>query len=99
MKHNAGCSDMSDQMLKVVVRKRQEQGDGVVVLDLRDPSGNPLPAFEAGAHVDIHVKTGLVRQYSLCGNPANAGVYRLGVLKDPASRGGSLAVHEFLHEG
>lgn len=90
---------MSDQMLKVVVRKREEQGDGVVVLDLTDPAGHPLPAFEAGAHVDIHVKTGLVRQYSLCGNPANSDVYRLGVLKDPASRGGSLAVHEYLHEG
>jgi len=90
---------MSDQLLKVVVRKREEQGDGVVVLDLSDPSGQPLPAFEAGAHVDIHVKTGLVRQYSLCGDPANAGVYRLGVLKDPASRGGSLAVHECLLEG
>jgi ferredoxin-NADP reductase len=90
---------MSEQMLKVVVRKREEQGDGVVILDLSDPSGQPLPAFEAGAHVDIHVKTGLVRQYSLCGNPAETSVYRLGVLKDPASRGGSLAVHEYLHEG
>jgi vanillate O-demethylase ferredoxin subunit len=90
---------MSEQMLKVVVRKREEQGDGVAILDLSDPSGQPLPAFEAGAHIDIHVKTGLVRQYSLCGNPTNTGVYRLGVLKDPASRGGSLAVHEYLHEG
>lgn len=90
---------MSEQMLNVVVLKREEQGDGVVILDLSDPSGRPLPAFEAGAHVDIHVRTGLVRQYSLCGNPTNTNVYRLGVLKDPASRGGSLAVHEYLHEG
>lgn len=90
---------MSDQLLKVVVRKREEQGEGVVVLDLSDPAGQPLPAFEAGAHVDIHLKTGLVRQYSLCGDPANADGYRLGVLKDPASRGGSVAVHELLQEG
>lgn len=90
---------MSDQLLKVVVRKREEQGEGVVVLDLSDPAGQPLPAFEAGAHVDIHLKAGLVRQYSLCGDPANAGAYRLGVLKDPASRGGSVAVHELLQEG
>jgi vanillate O-demethylase ferredoxin subunit len=82
-----------------IPRLREEQGDGVVVLDLSDPSGHPLPAFEAGAHVDIHVKAGLVRQYSLCGDPANADVYRLVVLKDPASRGGSLAVHEYLLEG
>lgn len=90
---------MSDQLLKVVVRKREEQGEGVVVLDLGDPSGQALPAFEAGAHVDIHLKAGLVRQYSLCGDPANAGAYRLGVLKDPASRGGSLAVHELMQVG
>lgn len=96
---NSGQSDMSDQLLKVVVRKREEQGEGVVVLDLGDASGQPLPAFEAGAHVDIHLKAGLVRQYSLCGDPANASAYRLGVLKDPASRGGSMAVHELLQEG
>lgn len=86
-------------LLKVVVQKRQEQGQGVVVLDLADPDGQALPAFEAGAHVDIHLQAGLVRQYSLCGDPANSRVYRLGVLKDPGSRGGSLAVHEQLLEG
>ncbi|MBS7661609.1 oxidoreductase [Pseudomonas lalucatii] len=90
---------MSEQVLNLVVRKRVEQGEGVVILDLADPAGKPLPAFEAGAHVDIHLKAGLVRQYSLCGDPANAAVYRLGVLRDPASRGGSVAVHEQLTEG
>ena len=90
---------MSEQILNVVVRKRHEQGAGVVVLDLSDPAGLPLPAFEAGAHVDIHLGGGLVRQYSLCSNPADRQVYRLGVLKDPASRGGSVAVHEQLLEG
>ncbi|CAD5106221.1 PDR/VanB family oxidoreductase [Zestomonas carbonaria] len=90
---------MSEQLLNLVVRKREEQGEGVVILDLADPTGKPLPTFEAGAHVDIHVKPGLVRQYSLCGDPANVAVYRLGVLKDPASRGGSVAVHELLQEG
>ncbi|MCT8965223.1 PDR/VanB family oxidoreductase [Pseudomonas veronii] len=90
---------MSEQLLNVVVRKRVEQGEGVVVFDLVDPLGKSLPVFEAGAHVDIHLKPGLVRQYSLCGNPADASAYRLGVLKDPASRGGSVAVHELLFEG
>lgn len=90
---------MTEELLKVVVRKRQMQGEAVVVLDLARPGGEPLPAFEAGAHVDLHVAPGLVRQYSLCGDPADASVYRLGVLLDPASRGGSSAVHEHLHEG
>lgn len=90
---------MSEQLMKVVVRKREEQGCGVVVLELADPQGRRLPEFEAGAHVDLHIAPGLVRQYSLCGDPADLTHYRLGVLKDPASRGGSVAVYDSLHEG
>ncbi|RAS21406.1 MULTISPECIES: PDR/VanB family oxidoreductase [unclassified Pseudomonas] len=90
---------MNEQLLNVVVRKREIQGADVVVLDLGRADGAALPAFEAGAHVDIHVAPGLVRQYSLCSDPADATVYRLGVLKDPASRGGSVSVHDSLLEG
>lgn len=90
---------MNEELLNVVVRKRELQGDGVVVLDLIRADGSLLPAFDAGAHVDIHIAPGLVRQYSLCGNPGDASTYRLGVLKDPASRGGSVGVHDTLVEG
>lgn len=87
---------MTEELLKVSVHKRRLQGDDVVVLDLIPVGSGTLPAFEAGAHVDIHVAPGLVRQYSLCSDPADQTVYRLGVLRDPASRGGSLKVHELL---
>jgi len=90
---------MNTQLLDVIVHRRQVQGDGVVVLDLGAADGSALPAFEAGAHVDIHIAPGLVRQYSLCSDPADVSRYRLGVLKDPASRGGSVGVHDTLHEG
>ncbi|MBD8573982.1 oxidoreductase [Pseudomonas syringae] len=90
---------MNEQLLNVVVSKRQVQGDGVVVLDLTRADGAPLPLFEAGAHVDIHIAPGLVRQYSLCSDPADVSLYRLGVLRDPASRGGSVGVHDTLLEG
>ncbi|MBA1274543.1 PDR/VanB family oxidoreductase [Stutzerimonas azotifigens] len=90
---------MTEELLKVQVHKRQLQGDGVVVLDLIPVGGTTLPAFEAGAHVDIHIAPGLVRQYSLCSDPADNATYRLGVLKDPASRGGSTGVHDKLLEG
>ena len=83
---NAGEPEMTEQLLKVVVHKRQLQGDGVVVLDLLPVGGTTLPAFEAGAHVDIHVAPAWC-QYSLCSDPADSSLYRLGVLKDPASRG------------
>jgi len=85
----SSASTITTDTLQVVVRRREVQGGAVVVLDLRSADDSPLPAFEAGAHIDVHVAEDLVRQYSLCGDPADAGRYRLGVLRDPASRGGS----------
>lgn len=90
---------MSEETIKVVVSRRQEQGHGVVVLDMVSANGGELPAFEAGAHVDLHLGEGLVRQYSLCGSPAERRTYRLGILQDPNSRGGSVAAHAHLREG
>lgn len=91
---------MSTQnLLDVVVRHRELQGHAVAVLELVDPDGAPLPAFTAGAHIDVHLPGGLVRPYSLCGDPRVRNAYRLGVLRDPASRGGSVAVHGELAEG
>ena len=88
-----------NETLDVVVRHRELQGSAVAVLDLALPSGSPLPAFTAGAHVEVHLPGGLVRAYSLCGNPADASAYRLGVLREPESRGGSAAVHQHLAAG
>ncbi|NDY93676.1 PDR/VanB family oxidoreductase [Ideonella livida] len=87
---------MNTELLDVVVRAPALQGQAVAVFELEDAAGRPLPAFSAGAHIDLHLPGGLVRPYSLCGNPADNRRYRLGVLKDPASRGGSQAVHQHL---
>ncbi|WP_186830708.1 ferredoxin reductase, partial [Mitsuaria sp. TWR114] len=61
--------------------------------------GGALPAFTAGAHVDVHLPGGLVRQYSLSNDPAETHRYVLGVLLEATSRGGSRAVHEQLMPG
>ena len=55
--------------------------------------GLPLPAFDAGAHVDFHLAGGLVRSYSLCNDPAERARYCFGVLREANSRGGSVAMH------
>ncbi|MBT2269960.1 oxidoreductase [Rhodococcus enclensis] len=69
----------------------------VVLLDVERADGEPLPEHSAGAHIDVQLDqwgTGrLVRQYSLCGVPGDRSRYRIAVLRDPASRGGSEAVH------
>ena len=83
----------------LVVRRRTTVAKGVVTLDLGDPEGADLPGWEPGAHVDLMLADGLVRQYSLCGDPGEPDVWRVGVLLDPNSRGGSRYVHDNLVDG
>ena len=90
---------MSDQLIDVIISKREDQADAVAVFELTAKDGADLPAFEAGAHIDVHVTPDIVRQYSLSNDPASTGHYRLGILKDPQSRGGSDAIHANFQAG
>lgn len=82
----------------VVACKRMEALD-TCVFELAHVDGRMLPAFTAGSHVDVHVPGGPVRQYSLCNDPAETHRYVLGVLRDRASRGGSVGMHDRVSEG
>lgn len=77
--------------------------DGVVALTIVHPDGASLPPWTPGAHVDLILggdgEPEIVRQYSLCGSPSQARSIRVGVLREPASRGGSVYVHERLTVG
>ncbi|MFC8143243.1 PDR/VanB family oxidoreductase [Streptomyces paradoxus] len=84
---------------ELVVQRRELVAEGVLALTLRHPLGEPLPAWEPGAHVDVLLGPGLERQYSLCGDPADRSAWRVAVLREPAGRGGSAHVHEQLGEG
>jgi cytochrome P450/ferredoxin-NADP reductase len=81
------------------VAAKRETADGVVTLALRRADGRPLPAWAPGAHVDLILDGAPTRQYSLCGDPADLQEYRVGVLRDPQGRGGSLHVHDQLRAG
>ncbi|MES2611875.1 MAG: PDR/VanB family oxidoreductase [Pseudomonadota bacterium] len=85
--------------LQVLVRSRRVEAEGICSFELVHPGGLALPAFTAGAHIDVHVAPGLVRQYSLCNHPDTRDHYRIAVLCEPASRGGSRGMHEQVHEG
>ncbi|MFD7389635.1 PDR/VanB family oxidoreductase [Streptomyces sp. NPDC059852] len=84
---------------ELVVERTAFAADGVRALLLRHPLGEPLPVWEPGAHVDLLLGSGLERQYSLCGDPADRTRWRIGVLREPAGRGGSAHVHERLRPG
>ena len=85
--------------LNVRVAHKSIEALDICTLELVDAQGGALPAFSAGSHVDVHLPNGLVRQYSLCNDPTESHRYLIAVLKDPGSRGGSLAVHEQLRAG
>jgi ferredoxin-NADP reductase len=67
--------------------------------ELVRPEGGALPAYEPGAHIDVHLPNGIVRQYSLINPEHDPKTYTLGVKRDPASRGGSRYVHDELRVG
>ncbi|AQS83849.1 vanillate O-demethylase oxidoreductase subunit [Acetobacter aceti] len=71
----------------------------VLAFTLVSADAAPLPRWEAGAHVDLMLDDGLIRQYSLCGDPMDSDRYQLAVLLDPQSRGGSRVVHDRVRTG
>ncbi|MFF0557211.1 PDR/VanB family oxidoreductase [Streptomyces sp. NPDC004266] len=86
-------------MIRLTVRSVVEEAEGVRGLLLADPAGADLAPWEPGAHLEVTLPSGAVRHYSLCGDPADLGTYRLGVLREPAGRGGSEEIHTAVGEG
>lgn len=86
-------------MFDLEVVGKAPAADGVVTLTLAHPAGDRLPDWTPGAHVDLALPGGLVRQYSLCGDRWDPHTYRVGVLREPAGRGGSAFVHDRLAPG
>lgn len=84
---------------ELTVAARDTVAEGVVALSLADARGGRLPPWEPGAHVDLVLGPALVRQYSLCGDPADRGSWRVAVLREPDGRGGSAHVHDRLPVG
>jgi len=85
--------------LTLLVRQLRWESEGVVSVVLENADGSALPAWEPGAHVDLHLPGSIVRQYSLCGSPARSRQWRVGVLREENGRGGSAAVHEKVRPG
>jgi vanillate O-demethylase ferredoxin subunit len=83
----------------VVVKNRHVEGGNIAVMEFESATSATLPKVEAGAHIDVHLPNGMVRQYSLCQNPNDEGKFRLGILRDPESRGGSVSAFDEIKDG
>ena len=86
-------------VLRVVDRQVVARDEHVVALTLTAADDKPLPRWSPGSHIDITLPSGLVRQYSLCGDPGHGDSYRIAVRLIPAGGGGSIEVHEALRPG
>lgn len=64
-----------------------------------EPLKGELPAFQPGAHIDVHLPNGLVRQYSLTNGPEETRAYVIGVKREAEGRGGSATLHDSVREG
>jgi ferredoxin-NADP reductase len=89
---------MKAQELEIRARIKDKYwaSDTVVVLEMSAVDGGPLPRWDPGAHVDFMLPNGLIRQYSLCGNPKDSALWRFGILREENSRGGSAYIHSEL---
>ncbi|MGN6232471.1 MAG: PDR/VanB family oxidoreductase [Trinickia sp.] len=79
--------------MQVRISRKFAAATDIFAFELVHPDGAPLPAFSAGAHIDVTLPNGLVRQYSLCNDPLDTHRYVIAVLRDANSRGGSIAMH------
>ena len=84
--------------LRVRVNRKWATADGVAAFELAPLTGL-LPTFQPGAHIDVHLPNGLVRQYSITNGPGESTHYRIGVKLEPQSTGGSQCLHDTVREG
>jgi ferredoxin-NADP reductase len=85
--------------VKTMVDRIADGGAGIKLFTLVDPDRWELPPFKPGAHIDLHLKNGMIRTYSLCNDPADKTRYVLAVKREADGRGGSIHLHDEVQEG
>jgi phthalate 4,5-dioxygenase reductase subunit len=85
--------------MELIVDRKTQIADNIFLFELKDRHDAALPAFTAGAHVDVIVPGGFVRKYSLCGEPGETSRYRLAVKKEDRGNGGSRALVDNVEAG
>ncbi|MEK6356583.1 MAG: PDR/VanB family oxidoreductase [Burkholderia cenocepacia] len=90
---------MSGATLTVRVARKWQEARDICGFEFVSDDGSPLPHFDAGAHIDVHLPGGLVRQYSLCNHPEQRDRYQIAVLREADGRGGSRAIHDEVRQG
>lgn len=87
------------EWITVRVAERRIEAEDIAAFVLEAVRDSGLPAYEAGAHIDVKLPTGLIRQYSLCGPLDRPDRYEIGILRQAFGRGGSVCIHDNLRQG
>jgi len=77
----------------------EKMTDDVTKFEFTASNGEPLPPWTAGGHLDVVITPGLLRQYSMSGDPSDTSKYQIGVLREDEGRGGSKMMHRIFNEG
>jgi ferredoxin-NADP reductase len=89
----------TEQQINVVVQTITQEAEGVISLRLAAVDGRELPSWTPGAHIGLLLDGHMERHYSLCGDPSERFHWRVAVLREPVSRGGSAWLHASLQPG
>jgi ferredoxin-NADP reductase len=87
------------QWRELVVTERTDECADVVSLRLAAPDSEPLRRWQPGAHLRLELPSGRLRHYSLCGDPADYGTYRVAVRLISSGGGGSTEIHDSVRPG
>ncbi|WP_223245977.1 PDR/VanB family oxidoreductase [Polynucleobacter asymbioticus] len=88
-----------NKLLHLKIKQIRQEASGIHSYELVSEDGKALPSFDAGSHIDLHLPSGSIRQYSLSNDPAETHRYVVGILRDEQGRGGSKEVHQALRVG
>ena len=92
-------ADGESPVIQARITKVEALADSITKYEFQPVAGGDLPAWTAGAHLDIVVAPDYLRQYSMSGDPADRSKYQIGVLREDAGRGGSKLLHRIFSEG
>ena len=87
------------ETIELTVRSVEQVADDCISLVFEEAGGGELPCWSPGAHIDLMLGHDLIRQYSLCGDPTDGSTWRVGVLREMVSRGGSSYLHDRVRVG
>ena len=92
-------ADGESPVIQVEITKAEVSAEGVAIYEFKPVEGGDLPAWHAGAHLDIVVAPEFLRQYSMSGDPSDRSKYQIAVLREDDGRGGSKLLHRIFSQG